>query len=119
MGLFGLKKKKGWEPLKCNTSTIIELMKQCEDSGMLEIIFSYNEKIFNVGISSDYDNGRFFDTTYYIDDQQYLTLTEFCEKSTINGQLFINIDYIYILEADEGNPRNLTLLDEFEKRKTL
>lgn len=107
-----------WEPLVCHPTDIIDLFMQdiATDAPLEDLTVEINGKPHHVGISSDYDKGRFFDTYFFLDDQCFKTLEGFVKKASVDGVLFSELETIKILSEnlDSGDPRNSVLLSQRE-----
>ena len=113
-GLFAPK----WEPLVCRPADIIDLFRQDIAAGapLEDLTVEINGKPHHVGISSQYDNGRYYDTYFFFDDQCFRTLDGFVEKCAVDGGLFAALETVKILREnlDSGDPRNSVLLSQRE-----
>lgn len=107
-----------WEPLVCRPADIIDLFKQdiATNAPLEDLTVEINGKPHQVGISSDYDKGVFFDTYFFLDDQCFKTLEGFVNKASVDGVLFSELETIKILREnlDSGDPRNSVLLSQRE-----
>lgn len=107
-----------WEPLVCRPGDIIDLFRQdiAANAPLEDLTVEINGKPHHVGISSDYDKGRFFDTYFFLDDQCFRTLEGFTEKCVVDGVLFRELETVIILREnlDSGDPRNSVLLSQRE-----
>lgn len=107
-----------WEPLVCRPADIIDLFRQDIATGapLEDLTVEINGKPHHIGISSDYDRGRFFDTYFFFDDQCFRTLDGFVEKCTVDGVRFMSLETVTILSEnlDSGDPRNSVLLSQRE-----
>lgn len=107
-----------WEPLVCRPADIIDLFRQdvTIDAPLEDLTVEINGKPHHVGISSDYDKERFFDTYFFLDDQCFKTLEGFVKKASVDGVLFSELETIKILNEnlDSGDPRNSVLLSQRE-----
>ncbi len=66
-----------------------------------------------MGMDADYERGKWSNIEFYIDDTRYSTLEEFCENCMIDGDRFIETEFISILEdEDGGDPRNNVLFEK-------
>lgn len=107
-----------WEPLVCRPADIIDLFKQDIAIGapLEDLTVEINGKPHNVGISSDYDKGRFFDTYFFLDDQCFKTLEGFVKKASVDSVLFSELETVKVLRENLncGDPRNSVLLSQRE-----
>lgn len=107
-----------WEPLVCRPADIIDLFKQdiATNAPLEDLTVEINGKPHQVGISSDYDRGVFFDTYFFLDDQCFKTLEGFVNKASVDGVLFSRLETVKILREnlDSGDPRNSVLLSQRE-----
>lgn len=106
-----------WEPLVCRPADLIDLFRQDVAIGapLEDLMVEISGKPHHIGISSDYDRGRFFDTYFFFDDQCFRTLEGLAEKCTVDGVLFMSLETVTILEIlDSGDPRNSVLLSQRE-----
>lgn len=107
-----------WEPLVCRPTDIIDLFRQDVVIGapLEDLTVEINGKPHHVGISSDYDKGRFFDTYFFLDEQCFRTLEGFAQKASVDGALFCELETVKILSEnlDSGDPRNSVLLSQRE-----
>lgn len=107
-----------WEPLVCRPSDIIDLFRQDVAIGapLEELLVEINGKPHRIGISSDYDRGKFKDTYFFFDDQAFHTLEGMTEKCTVDGVPFMSLETVKILREnlDSGDPRNSVLLSQRE-----
>lgn len=107
---FGKKKKYKWDPVSCTVQTILELLSQ--DNDVLELVIQYHGDYYNIGIASDYNvrTKTFTDRVYYLNDREFSSFDTFCSSADIGGVPFKTIsETVNVVEADEGNPRNLTI----------
>ena len=113
-GLFAPK----WEPLVCRPADIIDLFRQNVAAGapLEDLTVEINGKPHHVGISSQYDSGRYHDTYFFFDDQCFRTLDGFAEKCTVDDVRFSELETVKILREnlDSGDPRNSVLLSQRE-----
>ena len=113
-GLFAPK----WEPLVCRPADIIDLFRQDVAAGapLEDLTVEINGTLHHVGISSQFDGGRFSETYFFFDDQCFRTLDGFTEKCTVDGEPFAALDTVKILREnlDSGDPRNSVLLSQRE-----
>lgn len=118
MNLFQKLFSKNWEPLLCRPDDIIGLFKECLDidAPIAEFIIEYKKQKHHIGMTADYSRQKgFFDIEFYLDEQHFLTLEDFCVGSMIDGVRFLDVDTIKILEDIElGDPRNNTFLQKHE-----
>ena len=107
-----------WEPLVCRPADIIDLFRQDVAAGapLEDLTVEINGKPHHVGISSQYDSGRYHDTYFFFDDQCFRTLEGFAKKCTVDGELFAALDTVKILREnlDSGDPRSSVLLSQRE-----
>ncbi|MFT8890187.1 hypothetical protein [Ethanoligenens sp.] len=109
---FNKKKKYKWEPVPCTVQTILDLLRQ--DIDTLELVIQYEGNDYNIGIASDYDarSKTFTDKVYYLNDREFSSFNAFCSSADMGGVPFERIsETINVVEADEGNPRNLTIFE--------
>ena len=113
-GLFG----KSWEPLICKPADIIDLFRELEaiEAPVCSFIIEHNGVEHEVGIASDYSEQQgFFDTVYYLDEQTFSGIEDFCSNSKIDERLFVDLRKVRVLEeVNDGDPRNLVLLAKRE-----
>ena len=113
-GLFAPK----WEPLVCRPADIIDLFRQDVAAGapLEDLTVEINGKPHHVGISSQYDSGRYHDTYFFFDDQCFRTLDGFAEKCAVDDVRFSELETVKILREnlDSGDPRNSVLLSQRE-----
>ncbi len=136
MGLFQRLFSRNWEPLICKPNDIIDLFKEALEIDVLSVrgvrgsvieydvhdflisglVIEYNEQKHEIGVSADYRSPRgFFNYTFYLDEQHFLTLDELCENARIDDVRFVDIDIIKVLADKEiGNPRGNVLLKKRE-----
>lgn len=107
-----------WEPLVCRPADIIDLFRQDIATGapLEDLTVEINGRLHHVGISSQYEGGRYSDTYFFFDDQCFRTPDGFAEKCTVDGELFTELETVKILREnlDSGDPRNSVLLSQRE-----
>jgi len=123
--LFGKKKQKTKKVAIVPVSVIFTLMQEllAIDASVLNLKISYGDKVFRLGIASDYDRlkKRFFDTVFFLSDDcklpwesgvNYDTLDEFKRFAKLDESLLADIeDGITVLEDEDcGCPSNVTQL---------
>lgn len=112
------KKRFSWEPVVADTAALISLMKHFKEMPILDITFNLCGTNHIAGMSSDYNKQEdsFYNSLYFLDQQEFSTFSMFCEKAEIDGQLLTGIEnLIDIMEVNEKNPRNYLVLNEFTK----
>lgn len=108
------KKQFSWEPVVADTATLIGLMKHFIEVPILDITFNLFGTNHIAGMSSDYNKqeDNFYHSLYFLDQQEFSTLSLFCEKAQIDGQLLTEIeDLIEIIVVNEKNPRSYLVLN--------
>lgn len=118
MNLFKKLFSKNWEPLVCKPDDLIGLLKECLDidAPISEFVIEYKEQKHDIGMTADYSRQKgFFDIDFYLDEQHFLTLDEFCANAMIDGIRFLDLDTVKVLEDKEfGDPRNNIFLEKRE-----
>lgn len=102
-----------WRPLACRPNDIIALFREnlSIDAPMARFIIEHNGMQHRLGMDAEFKLGKWSNIGFYLDDSRFATLEEFCENCVIDGDRFVEIGYISILEdEDGGDPRNNTLL---------
>lgn len=102
-----------WRPLSCTPGDIIAVFRECIsiNAPMARFVVEHNGIQHRLGMDADYSGGKWSDIKFYIDDERFSTLEEFCEKSRIDGDRFAELDMISVLEdEDGGDPRNNLML---------
>ena len=121
MKLFEIFKKKSFEPLKCRPTDIVDYFQECLKIDAPEVNFEieYENKIYPLGINSDYTSQEgFFDTKIYLGEQTFDTIEDFCQNAKLQNQLFMNLETVIILrDLDYGDPRTHILLEKREIKK--
>lgn len=119
--LFGRGGEKNcrWKPLRCMPGDIVDLMRECEriDAPVVSLEVELDGVRQRVGMASDYERGRgFFDTVWYVDDEEYLSLDAFLADATLGGRRFSDIDepVLVVRDLELGDPRGNVLLAERE-----
>ena len=123
--MFWKKKQKTKKVAIVPVSVVFALMQDLIDidAPVLNLKISYNDKIYRIGIASDYDRRKnvFFDTVFFVGDDckrpwenslNFNTLDEFKISAKLSEILLSDIkDEITILEdEDAGCPDNVTQL---------
>ena len=119
--LFGRKGEKTyrWKPLRCMPGDIVDLMRECEriEAPIVSLEVEYDGMRQFVGMSSDFERGRgFFDTVWYVDDDEYPSLDAFLANATLGGRRFSDISepVQVIRDLEIGDPRGNVLLAQLE-----
>lgn len=102
-----------WRPLSCTPNDIISVFRECIsiNAPMARFVVEHNGIQHRLGMDADYSGGKWTDIKFYVDDERFSSLEEFCEKSTMDGERFSEIDMISVLEdEDGGDPRNNLML---------
>lgn len=120
-GLFGRggEKTYRWKPLRCMPGDIVDLMRECEriDAPIVGLEVELDGVRQRVGMASDYERDRgFFDTVWYVDDNEYPSLDAFLANATLGGRRFSNIaePVLVIRDLELGDPRGNVLLAQRE-----
>ncbi len=106
-----------WRPLSCTPGDITALFRECIsiNAPMARFIVEHNGMQHRLGMDADYSGGEWSNTEFYIDDERFSSLEEFCEKCRIDGDLFTEMDVISVLEDEDcGDPRNNVMLSSRE-----
>ena len=108
-----------WKPLRCMPGDIVDLMRECEriEAPIVSLEVEYDGMRQLVGMSSDFERGRgFFDTVWYVDDDEYPSLDAFLADATLGGRRFSNISepVQVIRDLEIGDPRGNVLLAQRE-----
>ena len=119
--LFGRKGEKTyrWKPLRCMPGDIVDLMRECEriEAPIVSLEVEYDGARQRVGMASDFEHGRgFFDTVWYVDDDEYPSLDAFLANATLGGRRFSDISepVQVIRDLELGDPRGNALLAQRE-----
>lgn len=119
--LFGRKGEKTyrWKPLRCMPGDIVDLMRECEriEAPIVSLEVEYDGARQCVGMASDFEHGRgFFDTVWYVDDDEYPSLDAFLANATLGGRRFSDISepVQVIRDLELGDPRGNVLLAQRE-----
>ena len=119
--LFGRKGEKTyrWKPLRCTPGDIVDLMRECEriEAPVVSLEVEYDGVRQRVGMASDFEHGRgFFDTVWYVDDDEYPSLDAFLANATLGGRRFSDISepVQVIRDLELGDPRGNVLLAQRE-----
>ena len=115
--LFGRggKKTYRWKPLRCMPGDIVDLMRECAPIVGLEVELDGVRQ--RVGMTSDYERDRgFFDTVWYVDDDEYPSLDAFLANAALGGRRFSDIadPVLVIRDLELGDPRGNVLLAQRE-----
>ena len=120
-GLFGRggEKTYRWKPLRCMPGDIVDLMRECEriDAPIVGLEVELDGVRQRVGMTSDYERDRgFFDTVWYVDDNEYPSLDAFLANATLGGRRFSDIaePVLVIRDLELGDPRDNVLLAQRE-----
>ena len=118
--LFGRKGEKTyrWKPLRCMPGDIVD-MRECEriEAPIVSLEVEYDGARQRVGMASDFEHGRgFFDTVWYVDDDEYPSLDAFLANATLGGRRFSDISepVQVIRDLELGDPRGNVLLAQRE-----
>lgn len=107
-----------WVPLVCKPQDIVELIQQCVDvdAPLCRLVVEYHGVRYQVGVTSDFEAGKgCFDIVYYLDEQEFDTLEDFCRYALMGDTHFMNLETITVLEdEDAGDPRSYVLLEQRE-----
>ena len=101
-----LKKRYRWGPVAFDSADILAMI---ERDPLLEFVASYHEKMYWIGVSSEYDDGReeFYNHVYYINDQEFSSFQEFKSQAMIDERLFADLDdQLEVIDTIEGNPKH-------------
>lgn len=119
--LFGRKGEKTyrWKPLRCTPGDIVDLMRECKriEAPVVSLEVEYDGVRQRVGMASDFEHGRgFFDTVWYVDDDEYPSLDAFLANATLGGRRFSDISepVQVIRDLELGDPRGNVLLAQRE-----
>ena len=119
--LFGRKGEKTyrWKPLRCMPGDIVDLMRECErvEAPIVSLGVEHDGMRQLVGMSSDFVRDRgFFDTVWYVDDDEYPSLDAFLANATLGGRRFSDISepVQVIRDLEIGDPRGNVLLAQRE-----
>lgn len=98
---------------------IVDLMRECEriEAPVMNLEVELDGVRQRVGMSSDYERDRgFFDTVWYVDDDEYPSLDAFLADATLGGRRFSDIDepVLVIRDLELGDPRSSVLLAQRE-----
>ena len=104
-----------WKPLRCMPGDIVDLMRECEriEAPIVSLEVEYDGMRQHVGMTSDFERGRgFFDTVWYVDDDEYPSLDAFLADATLSGRRFSDISepVQVIRDLEIGDPRGNVLL---------
>lgn len=102
-----------WRPLACRPDDIIALFRECIsiNAPMARFIIEYKGTRHKLGMDAEYERGKWSNVSFYVDDVRFATLEEFCMNCTIDGERFSEMEFISVLEdEDGGDPRNNVLL---------
>lgn len=108
-----------WKPLRCMPGDIVDLMRECEriEAPIVSLEVEYDGMRQLVGMSSDFERGLgFFDTVWYVDDDEYPSLDAFLADATLGGRRFSDISepVQVIRDLEIGDPRGNVLLAQRE-----
>ena len=108
-----------WKPLRCMPGDIVDLMRECEriEAPIVSLEVEYDGMRQLVGMSSDFERGLgFFDTVWYVDDDEYPSLDAFLADATLGGRRFSDISepLQVIRDLELGDPRGNILLAQRE-----
>lgn len=108
-----------WKPLRCMPGDIVDLMRECEriEAPIVSLEVEYDGMRQHVGMTSDFERGRgFFDTVWYVDDDEYPSLDAFLADATLSGRRFSDISepVQVIRDLEIGDPRGNVLLAQRE-----
>ena len=108
-----------WKPLRCMPGDIVDLMRECErvEAPIVSLEVEYDGMRQRVGMASDFEQGRgFFDTVWYVDDDEYPSLDAFLANATLGGRRFSDISepVQVIRDLELGDPRGNVLLAQRE-----
>ena len=106
-----------WRPLCCTPGDIIAMFREyiSINAPMARLIVKHKGMRHKLGMDADYDKGKWFDIQFYIDNERFSSLEDFTAKATIDGDLFMKLDVIDVLEdEDAGDPRNNALLSRID-----
>lgn len=126
--MFWKGKKKAKKVAIVPVSVIFALIQDLLDinAPTLNLKISYNDKIYRLGIASDYDERKniYFDTVFFVGDDckrpwesgmTYETFDSFKTFAKLSGKVLADIkDEIMIIEdADIGCPSYITMLEPY------
>ena len=108
-----------WKPLRCMPGDIVDLMRECEriEAPIVSLEVECDGARQRVGMTSDFERGRgFFDTVWYVDDDEYPSLDAFLADATLGGRRFSDISepVQVIRDLELGDPRGNVLLAQRE-----
>lgn len=113
------KKTYRWKPLRCMPDDIVDLMRECEriDAPVVSLEVECDGVRQRVGMASDYERDRgFFDTVWYVDDDEYPSLDAFLADATLGGRRFSDISepLLVVRDLELGDLRGNVLLAQRE-----
>lgn len=106
-----------WRPLCCTPGDITALFRECIsiNAPIARFVVEHNGMRHRLGMDAVYSGGEWSDIEFYLDDERFSSLEEFCEKCRIGGDLFAEMDVISVLEDEDcGDPRNNVMLSSRE-----
>ncbi len=108
-----------WKPLRCMPGDIVDLMRECEriEAPIVNLEVEYGGVRQRVGMTSDYERERgFFDTVWYVDDDEYPSLDAFLADAALGGHRFADISepVLVVRDLEIGDPRGNVLLAQRE-----
>jgi hypothetical protein len=113
-----LRKHYRWDPVYFDTADILLLM---EDDFVIEFVVSYYGETYWIGVASDFDRStqEFFDTVFYINNQEFRSFEEFKSRAVIGGRLLFEVkEKLCVIDTFDGNPkRYLDSLGKIKKVK--
>lgn len=102
-----------WRPLACRPNDIIALFREniSIDAPMARFIVEHNGVRHRLGMDAEYKLGKWSNIGFYVDGTRFSTIEDFCENCVLDGDRFMDLGYISILEdEDGGDPRNNAFL---------
>ena len=100
------KRNKVKKRVVCPISVVIGVIKDTidTDAGNSEIHFLYKGEKHKVGMISDYTHSKgFFDTMFYLDNQEFDSFEKFKSQAFLGGDIFANMtDDVEIIDVDPG-----------------
>lgn len=104
-----------WRPLDCRPGDLITAMRESLLIGapIARFIIEYKGARHKLGVYANYSHGKWSNAEFYLDSERYTEIDEFCKKCSIDGERFVDIEFISILEdEDGGDPRNNVFLEK-------
>jgi len=105
--MFFKKREKIKKRVVCPIPVLMGLIQETIDidAGMTEFDILFEGEKHKVGMASDFlhSKGGFFDTIFYLDEQEFDSFEKFKSGAVLSGQFFsLRTDHVEVVDVDRG-----------------